>query len=208
MGSSWDESEQRFTQCQARVQVHAPFGAGAPVQCSKDGAYLEIPHPSSLIVLYSPKRGIAGSGQPKSSLTRGIVAKKGGPPAPPDTCETHAKHLPNTCRTPAENLRQSYPTSPTGRPSALGPPAARSAHRRPPRAPSGVNFNFDLGCSTHCPPRWHPPSRGRWRALPVQGGRHGGVAEGRVHHGLKVSSGAAGRGALRSCAGLAAWSTQ
>ena len=120
----------------ARVEVHAPFGTGTPVHCSKDGAYLEIPHPSSLIILYSPKRCIAGSGQPKSSLTRGIVAKKGGPPAPPDTCETPAKHLRNTCQTPAEHLPKTCgkvnPPPPRGAPrrSVLRPPVPLTAGRR------------------------------------------------------------------------------
>ena len=87
------------TRHRQRAQVPAPFGSGGPVQCSKEGAYIVVPHPSSSIVLYRPKRGTALPGERKSSLTRGIVAQKGSHGDPP----TPAENPPNTRRKPAEH---------------------------------------------------------------------------------------------------------
>jgi hypothetical protein len=34
-----------------KAQVHAPLRDGVPVQCSKDGASVEVPHPSSYSII-------------------------------------------------------------------------------------------------------------------------------------------------------------
>ena len=101
--------------------VPAPFGSGGPVQCSKEGAYVVVPHPSSSIVLYRPKRGTALPGGRKASLTSALVVKKGSHRDPIHTSRKLPENLQKTYRKLPENWTASE------RPPAVSPPAARSA---------------------------------------------------------------------------------
>ena len=121
------------------------LGTGPRYNVQRTERPWRYPTPPELVLLYNAKRGTPVFGGAKIVPDERTSHQKGGPTG---TRETPAEHPRNTRGTPAEHPRKVLPGDPAGWGFSPRPAPPPSSSQRPTRTRVGVNFYFELGCST------------------------------------------------------------